>query len=665
MKIAQVIVIALAVVGTFAAVKYLTALSNSWSEYQTVSHMANASEANTAWAGGTIALSLERSVTQVALSLDSAVPANLRGLIDEQRAESNKMFEQAISIVQAWPQSHQKEAFLAGAVETRRAVDALRSEIDGMLGQTKDKRPAKRATDVPYALKREISRMKNDSAFLIPPDGISSIISSALTTVQDRAWEVREFGGRVRTYFAIAVLNGKRVPDSYVGLMYADGVRAETAWESLVNTVEATELSDTITQRVDVGKTLYFRDYVALTDRLLATSIATTEGPPEYGIEFPAFFTQSNAALNHMTELSQHAGDQLRVYWQDRKSGALWGLILNAGLVIGLSAIVLFTLSFLRRRLIDRLVKTTGALDELASGRLDVEINREPNDLEEVERLTSALSIFRDNMRSTETLRASLQKVLSDATKSSSSVAEVSVELQHSSEQISEGAKSQAFSAQQASAAVEEMTANISQSADNATETEKIAIKAAEKAQSSGKAVASAVDAMRSIAERIGVVQEIARQTDLLALNAAVEAARAGEHGKGFAVVASEVRKLAERSQQSATEISDLSSQTVSAAGEASQMIDELVPDIERTANLVQEISSASREQHIGADQINKAIRDLDQVIQQNATTSDQARERAQDLSMQAEELKRIIGAVGNDGGPDASQSDTSYGQAA
>jgi methyl-accepting chemotaxis protein len=128
-----------------------------------------------------------------------------------------------------------------------------------------------------------------------------------------------------------------------------------------------------------------------------------------------------------------------------------------------------------------------------------------------------------------------------------------------------------------------------------------------------------------------------------LALNAAVEAARAGEHGKGFAVVASEVRKLAERSQNSASEISELSERTVHAAGEAGDMLEELVPDIQRTADLVQEISAAAREQNIGADQISEAIRDLDRVIQQNATASDQAKERAQDLSIQAADLKQTI----------------------
>ena len=148
---------------------------------------------------------------------------------------------------------------------------------------------------------------------------------------------------------------------------------------------------------------------------------------------------------------------------------------------------------------------------------------------------------------------------------------------------------------------------------------------------------------MQAIAEKIGIVQEIARQTDLLALNAAVEAARAGEHGKGFAVVAAEVRKLAERSQSSAQEISELSARTVQAASDAGRTLKDLVPEIQRTADLVREISTATQEQNIGAEQINEAIRTLDQIIQENAQTSEQAKERVLDLSIQAQDLKQSI----------------------
>ncbi|QIO50305.1 HAMP domain-containing protein [Rhizobium leguminosarum bv. trifolii] len=236
-----------------------------------------------------------------------------------------------------------------------------------------------------------------------------------------------------------------------------------------------------------------------------------------------------------------------------------------------------------------------------------------------------------------------LRGVVADALSAADNVSSGSQQLSASSEQVSQGATEQAASAEEASASMEQMAANIKQNADNAAQTEKIARQSAKDAEMSGEAVTRAVDAMRTIAQKIGIVQEIARQTDLLALNAAVEAARAGEHGKGFAVVASEVRKLAERSQSAAAEISSMSSDTVKAAADAGDMLGRLVPDIRKTAELVSEISAACREQDIGASQINEAIQQLDKVTQQNAGASEQMSATSEELASQAEELQTSI----------------------
>jgi len=236
-----------------------------------------------------------------------------------------------------------------------------------------------------------------------------------------------------------------------------------------------------------------------------------------------------------------------------------------------------------------------------------------------------------------------LREVVGEATNASENVSSGSQELSSTAEQLSQGATEQASAAEEASASMEEMAANIKQNADNAGQTEKIARQSATNAQSSGEAVSRAVSAMQTIAEKITIVQEIARQTDLLALNAAVEAARAGEHGRGFAVVASEVRKLAERSQTAAAEISTMSSQTVRAAREAGEMLERLVPDIKKTAELVAEISAACREQDIGGDQVNQAIQQLDKVTQQNASASEQMSATSEELAAQSEQLQASI----------------------
>ncbi|MCF4127260.1 methyl-accepting chemotaxis protein [Methylobacterium sp. SyP6R] len=235
-----------------------------------------------------------------------------------------------------------------------------------------------------------------------------------------------------------------------------------------------------------------------------------------------------------------------------------------------------------------------------------------------------------------------------------SRVAAGSQELSASAEQLSQGSTEQAASTEEASASMEEMAANVKQNAENAGQTEAIARQSARDAEASGVAVGRAVEAMQTIAQKITIVQEIARQTDLLALNAAVEAARAGEHGRGFAVVASEVRKLAERSQAAAAEIGTLSIDTVKAAQQAGDMLGRLVPDIKKTAALVEEISAACREQDVGSGQINQAIQQLDKVTQQNASASEQVSATSEELAAQAETLQETIAyfRIGEDAAP-------------
>ncbi|WP_319583075.1 methyl-accepting chemotaxis protein [uncultured Pseudodesulfovibrio sp.] len=287
------------------------------------------------------------------------------------------------------------------------------------------------------------------------------------------------------------------------------------------------------------------------------------------------------------------------------------------------------------RKIVAAMQEAVKISSTIAEGSLDVDV---PEGFlgkgDEIGELARALQLMLDNLKQT----------VSSIRGATEEVAAGSEELAASSQAVSDGATTQAASVEEVSSSMEEMTSSIRRNAENAHQTQTIAQQAARDAATGGEAVSQTVSAMREIADKISIIEEIARQTNLLALNAAIEAARAGEHGKGFAVVAAEVRKLAERSGLAAAEISELSANSVEVAEKAGELLERILPDINHTAELVQEIAAASNEQNSGAAQINSAIQQLDQIIQTNASASEEIAGTSEQLAGQSESLRQAVG---------------------
>jgi len=306
---------------------------------------------------------------------------------------------------------------------------------------------------------------------------------------------------------------------------------------------------------------------------------------------------------------------------------------LSLVLVIVLGAAFLFVYLIVRnlmRQLGGEPVTAVGIANQIAAGDLSVSIELAPGDK------TSLMAAMK-------TMVAKLSEIISEVYAASDALFNAAGQVSATAQSLSQSSSEQAASVEETTASVEQMTASINQNTENAKVTDGIAATASQKAEEGGKAVKETVEAMKQIADKIGIIDDIAYQTNLLALNAAIEAARAGGHGKGFAVVAAEVRKLAERSQVAAQEIGQVASNSVKLAEKAGALLDEIVPLIKKTSDLVQEIAAASQEQSQGVGQINSAMGQLNQAAQQNASASEELAATAEEMSGQVEKLHKLM----------------------
>ncbi len=373
--------------------------------------------------------------------------------------------------------------------------------------------------------------------------------------------------------------------------------------------------------------------YVRTVEQLLKLREASAEVRPadELTVMLPQLRETGNKADDLLTALverkvsrAKEANEQISGIYLSSRTQMIALVIIAA--VLGFGIGILVTRSITRP-----LNRAVSVADSLAAGDLGIQVEVDSKD--ETGQLLNAMKNMTERLRS----------VMGDVRSAADSLSSASEEVSATSQSLSQAASEQAAGVEQTTASVEQMSASIAQNTESAKITDSIAGKAANDAVAGGRAVRDMVIAMKQIADKIGIIDDIAYQTNLLALNAAIEAARAGDHGKGFAVVAAEVRKLAERSQVAAQEIGGVAGSSVQLAEQAGRLLDDIVPNIQKTSDLVQEITAASQEQSTGAGQINIAMGQMNQITQQNASASEELAATSEEMNAQASQLLELI----------------------
>lgn len=707
MRIARLIFIVLALlggIGTFLASKRL------WVAHQLVleeSQMAELAQARSEWFEGTVALSFERSVTQVALSLDTAIPDAFRELIDQQRQQSDDLLAQSLADIEAAGAFANREAFTTDVARIRSSIATLREEADALLSQTGAQRDAERMRDMPYELKAEIERLFTMAGLLMLRDGRSSTDEMILSRIQALAWEVREFGGRARTFYAIASLSGEPIPERLMGEAYIDTARAVAGWERIQSELRTADLPEGFVSSVRAAEAPFADVYLpALDDIDRAMEEIRAGANTQMPYSFDAFFELSNEGLDAVANIAPLAGQYIQEYWS-KELQLVQSVRMTNGLTVVLVLLVtISSIIVIHRKLTRPLAAATQVLNEMAEGDIDRKFRKTRRKLDELRVIWDAMETLSERLRDARDTAArekeaeenakqgiigelvaglgamaqgDLTHNIADAygdayrelvhnfneTNSKlrdvmSKVIDTTQEITRNSDGLSSAVGDLSQRTEDQMRIVGETTQNLRELVEGLKETAEntkqslLAISDAAGKSDAGRAVVdtavSAMDQIRETSDSISgfgsIIDDIAFQTNLLSLNAGVEAARAGDAGKGFAVVAQEVRNLASQASVAAREVKEqVESSKIS--------VKSGVEEVTKTGRSLTEISDMVGTAHGRIGQVDAASREQAMMIDRLGQTMDdidaitrQNAEMADDAAATSQSLKDTAKAL-------------------
>ncbi len=661
MRIARFVFVVLLMLGS---VSVFYAARGLWVAHVKVTvdeQLAGLAQAKSEWLQGTVSLSFERSVTQVALALDEPIPPAFREVIDQQRADSDAGLTLALEDLADMAAFENLEVFETTVAGARDRISSLRDEADQLLSQPAANRNPSRAKRLPYEMKAEIEKLFSAATLLNLPIGEKSAEELMLSRIQTLAWEIREYSGRARTFYAVATLRGEPIPRDLRGEARIDTARGLAGWQQLQTTLQSVVLPQAFIEDVAAVEAPFIEEYMGALEQLDAAMVGIEDGTSvDLPFSFEAFFGLSNEGLDAVAQLAPRAGFYIQQYWARELRVSRNARLMSGGATLMILLLMFASLYGLYKKLVSPLTAATLVIQQMADGNLDRKFRKAKRGLDEIwviwqamEKLSNTLRAARDQAeaekaaeeRAKEGIAGSLNKglekmadgdftyaiqndfgpayegLVTNYNRTSGSlrqlVAEVkqnaadieaqSAEMRAAIQDLSSRTESQSQSVAQTVQQLGQFSEVIQRTADRAQESGALVGQASQAASDSAEVVEGAATAMeriktssREINGFTDVINEIVFQTNLLALNASVEASRAGDAGKGFAVVANEIRGLAQRAEESAKDISTTVDQSVREVETGERQVLQTGDSLRGISDMVMQIKS-------GFDEIDSA----------------------------------------------------------